>query len=57
MPESRLTKAKLLTQLDEKIQNLNLLKAALQAESHLKQADLENYKKRYDEIVGGKGKR
>jgi len=51
MPESKLTKAKLLVQLDEKIQSLNLLKAALQAESHLKQADLANYKKRFDDIV------
>ena len=51
MPESKLTKAKLLAQLDEKIQSLNLLKAALQAESHLKQADLSGYKKRFDDIL------
>ena len=57
MPESKLTKAKLISQLDYKIQSLNLLKAALQAESHLKQADLDGYKKRFDEIVSAKGKK
>ena len=54
MPESKLTKAKLLSQLDDKIQSLNLLKAALQTENHLKQADLANYKRRFDEILGSK---
>jgi len=57
MAGTKLTKAKLISQLDDKIQTLNLLKAALQAESHLKQADLEGYKKRFDEIVSGKVKK
>lgn len=57
MPETKLTKAKLLSQLEEKIQTLNLIKAALQAESHLKQADLENYKKRFNEALGTKPKK
>ncbi|HEY3405531.1 MAG TPA: hypothetical protein VGK59_19245 [Ohtaekwangia sp.] len=57
MAESKLTKAKLISQLDDKIQNLNLLKAALQAELHLKQADLAGYKKRFDELLSGKGKK
>ena len=57
MPESKLTKAKLLSQLDDKIQGLNLLKAALQTENHLKQAELLGYKKRFDEILGAKPKK
>lgn len=54
MPESKLTKTRLLAQLDEKIQDLNLVKAALQAENHLKQADLAKYKERFDELVHAK---
>jgi len=56
MPTVKLTKTKLLAMMDAKLASLNLLKAALQAEPHLKQTDLENYRRRFDELVGDKGK-
>lgn len=51
MPEAKITKAKLLTQIDETLQSLNLIKSALQAEAHPKQADLAEYKKRYEALL------
>jgi hypothetical protein len=47
----KITKSTLVSMLDEKITGLNLLKAALQAETHLKQADLDNYLTRFKELL------
>ena len=57
MAISKLTKATLLAKMDEKIQNLNLLKAALLSETHLKQADLLAYKNKFETEMNPKGKR
>ena len=51
MADTKLTKAKLLSLLDDRLQRLNLLKAALQAESHIKQVTLDDYKRRFDEVL------
>jgi hypothetical protein len=57
MAETKLTKARLLNQMDEKLQRINLLKAALQAEAHIKQETLTDYKKRFDALfMPAKGK-
>ena len=56
MAISKLTKATLLAKMDEKIQNLNLLKAALQSETHLKQADLMAYKSKFEAELNPKAK-
>jgi hypothetical protein len=50
----KITKKKLMEELDEKIQQLNLLKSALQNDPSRKQEDLENYKKHFWELVGRK---
>ena len=58
MADLKLSKAKLLSLMDDKLQRLNLLKAALQAESHVKQETLTEYKKKFEELFGtGKGKK
>jgi len=54
MPTPKLTKAKLLTMMDEKLADLNLLRSALQVTTNIKQADLDLYKKKFEEIVGAK---
>jgi hypothetical protein len=51
MATTKITKASLLSQMEGKLQSLNLLKAALQAENHIRQADLEDYKKRFDNLM------
>ena len=56
MAVSKHTKATLLAMMDEKIQNLNLLKAALQAETHLKQVDLMAYNAKFEAELKAKGK-
>ena len=38
-------------EIEDKIQSLNLLKSALQGDPSRKQEDLENYKKRFYELV------
>lgn len=57
MPTPKLTKAKLLTLMDAKLADLNLLRSALHATPNIKQVDLDNYKKKFEELVGGKGKK
>ena len=57
MADSKLTKATLLAKMDEKIQNLNLLKAALQSETHLKQTELLVYKNKFEAELNPKAKR
>ena len=57
MPTPKLTKAKLLTMMDEKLADLNLLRSALQATANIKQVDLDGYKKKFEDLVGGKGKK
>jgi hypothetical protein len=57
MALSKLTKATLLARMDEKIQNLNLLKAALLAETHIKQADLMAYKSKFEAELKPSGKK
>jgi hypothetical protein len=51
MATTKLTKASLLSQMEGKLQSMNLLKAALQAENHIKQAALEDYKKKFDDLM------
>ena len=49
---STLTKASLMKEIDLKLQDLNLLKSVLQTNTHPKKDELEEYKKRFGEIVG-----
>jgi hypothetical protein len=51
---AKITKKKLLEELDEKIQQLNLLKSALQSDPSRKQEDLDNYKKHFWELINRK---
>jgi hypothetical protein len=46
-----ITKRQLLIEIDDKIQSLNLLKSALQGDPSRKQDDLEDYKRRFYELV------
>ena len=48
---SKLTKKKLLEDMDEVLQRLNLLRSALEGDPARKQDDLLKYKKLFDEIV------
>lgn len=58
MAATKLTRATLLSKIDDKLQRLNLLKAALQAESHVKQETLADYQKRFEALFvpGKKGR-
>lgn len=56
MPETKITKAKLLSQMEDKLQKLNLMKAALQSESHIKQETLADYQRRFEALFQ-KGKK
>ncbi|HTJ51572.1 MAG TPA: hypothetical protein VL443_19065 [Cyclobacteriaceae bacterium] len=47
----QITKKQLLIEIDDKIQSLNLLKSALQGDPSRKQEDLENYERRFYELV------
>lgn len=53
----KITKAALLKAMDEKLQALNLLKSALQADQSRKQDVLENYQKQFHELMNLKGKK
>jgi hypothetical protein len=50
----RITKKKLLQEIDEKLQSLNLLKSALDADPARKQEELENYKKQFYLLINKK---
>lgn len=47
----KLTKTSLLKQVDLTLQDLNLVKSVLQANPHPTKAELEEYQKRYKEIL------
>ena len=51
---AKITKKKLMEELDEKLQQLNLLKSALTNDPSRKQEDLDNYKKHFYEIINKK---
>jgi hypothetical protein len=56
--DNKLTKATLLKVMDAKLQDLNLLRSALQADASRKQEDLENYEKQFLELLSPpKGKK
>jgi hypothetical protein len=48
--KGKITKAQLLREIDEKLQSVNLLRSALQADPSRKQEDLENYHQQYLEL-------
>jgi hypothetical protein len=50
----KITKKKLLQEMDEKLQELNLLKSALEGDSSRKQEDLDNYKKQFYTLINKK---
>lgn len=50
----KLTKKKLLHEMDEKLQELNLLRSALEADPARKQEELTYYKKRFYEAINKK---
>ena len=50
----KITKKKLLQEMDEKLQALNLLKGALEADPARKQSELESYKKQFHAIINRK---
>jgi hypothetical protein len=49
--KSNLTKSSLMKEIDLKLQGLNLLKSVLQGNSHPKKEELEEYEKRFRELV------
>jgi hypothetical protein len=49
--KEKITKAALLKAMDEKLQDLNLLRSALQADQSRKQEDLDNYRKQFLELM------
>lgn len=51
MAKKTLTKASLMKEIDLKLQELNLLKSVLQANAHPKKEELEDYQKRFKEII------
>jgi hypothetical protein len=55
--KEKITKAKLLKEIDEKLQSLNLLRSALQADPSRKQDDLDDYQRQYMELVNLKKKK
>jgi hypothetical protein len=50
----KITKKKLLQEMDQKLQELNLLKSALESDSSRKQEDLDNYKKQFYTLINKK---
>jgi hypothetical protein len=50
----KLTKSSLMKELDLTLQDLNLLKSVLQANPHPTKVELEDYQKRYKEIMQAK---
>jgi hypothetical protein len=55
--ESKLTKSALLKEIEEKLQDLNLLKSALQGEPSRTQDALEMYQEKFHELVNIKSKK
>jgi hypothetical protein len=51
---TKLTKSALLKEIDFVLSDLNLLKSALQGSPHPKQQELDDYKKRFYEIINRK---
>jgi hypothetical protein len=51
---SKLTKKKLLEEMDDVLQRLNLLRSALEGDPARKQDDLQKYKKLLNEIMNKK---
>ena len=51
MPAEKLTKKKLLDLMDEKLQQLNLLRSALNGDPARKQEELVAYKKKFDVLM------
>jgi hypothetical protein len=49
---AKITKSALLQEIDLAIQDLQLLKSALLADHHPKQATLEDLKKRFEAVMG-----
>ena len=52
--ESKITKAQLMRQIDEKLSDLNLIKSALQVDPSRTQENLLNYQTRFLELVSEK---
>ena len=50
----KMTKKRLLQEMDEKLQSLNLLRAALEADPARKQSELDSYKKQFYTIINKK---
>ena len=50
----KITKKKLLQEMDEKLQALSLLKGALEADPARKQEELESYRKQFYSIINKK---
>jgi hypothetical protein len=50
----KITKKKLLEEMDEKLQELNLLKSALESDPARKQEELEYYKKQFYAAINKK---
>lgn len=53
----KLTKSLLIKEIDGKLQALNLLRSALQADPSRKNADLVNYQRQFYELVNVKAKK
>ncbi|HYG19585.1 MAG TPA: hypothetical protein VD816_11685 [Ohtaekwangia sp.] len=51
---AKITKSALLKEIEIVLQDLNLVKSALQANAHPKQQELEDFKKRFNAIVNKK---
>jgi hypothetical protein len=52
--DSKITKAQLMRQIDEKLADLNLLKSALQVDPSRTQETFLNYQTRFQEIISEK---
>ena len=50
----KLSKKKLLLEMDEKLQSLNLLRSALEGDPARKQEELENYRKQFYALINKK---
>jgi len=50
----KITKKKLLQEMDDKLQALNLLRSALEADAARKQEELESYKKQFYLLINKK---
>jgi hypothetical protein len=53
---SKITKKKLLSEIDQKLTDLNLLRSALEGDPARKQEELEAYEKRFYELINYKAK-